>query len=336
VIASRRLIAQLATVALALVSGALAGCGSGASHPSRPPAAEPLHDARPQPHPAGHSVRVGTDPQGIAVDPAAGVVAVGVRGPAGVVLLSAASGHIVRRIRLAAPPRHLELAGADGPFLIPEEGADTLLELAEPSGRQRPVRVGAFPHDAASAGGRIYVADERGASITEVTPEGRTRTLRGFTQPGGVAADGADVAVVDVGAFTLTLLRASSGTVLGRLAAGRGPTHVAAAGGRIYVVDTRGDRVITYGTVPFRRLGETPVPAGPYGIAIDPAHRRLWVTETGANRLVELSLAGSLPETVRTYATQLQPDTVAADPRTGRVFVANQVSGTVEIIDPAA
>jgi DNA-binding beta-propeller fold protein YncE len=59
------------------------------------------------------------------------------------------------------------------------------------------------------------------------------------------------------------------------------------------------------------------------------------VTETARNRLVELDIKGSgLPRVMQSFATGRQPDTVAVDTANGRVFVANQLAGTVQMITP--
>jgi DNA-binding beta-propeller fold protein YncE len=330
--------AALGFLVMALV---LAACGSGGSGGTATtaqghlPAAEPGHDATASAHPAGRSVAVGSEPQGIAVDGPAGLVAVGVHAhPAAIVLLDAQTGKVVHRIPIAGAPRHLWFVAPRGPLLVPEERRDRLVEIALPSDRQRSFSVGDFPHAAAAGSGRVFVGNERGGTLSVITSDGNVHTVRGFTQPGGLAPVGSDMAVVDVGAFTLTLLDARDDRILGRLPAGRGPTHDAAANGRIYVVDTRGDAILTYTASPFRQIGRTPLPGSPYGVAIDAVHHRLWVTETAENRLAELNLSGRLPRVIATFATGVQPDTVAVDSASGRVFVANQVSGTVELIDP--
>jgi DNA-binding beta-propeller fold protein YncE len=315
----------------------LAACG-GVQRPQRtaPGAAEPARDTQVAARLPGRSVRVGGDPQGIAVLPSAGLVAVGVHSPTvAVVLLSTRTGRVLKRIPIAGAPRHLELAGPAGPLLVPEERRNRLLELQLPSGRQRSYRTGDFPHAAAAVDGRVFVGNERGGNLSEILPNGRIETIGGFTQPGGLAGVDGDLAVVDVAAFTVTLLDPRSGHVIGRLPGGQGPTHAAAAAGRVFVLDTRGNAVLTYSGRPFRLIGRTPVPKSPYGIAVDAVHHRLWVTETGANRLAELSLTGRLPRLINTYATGARPDTVAVDSRTGRVFVADQGSDTVQMIDPA-
>jgi hypothetical protein len=113
--------------------------------------------------------------------------------------------------------------------LVPEEGADHLLELSLPGGGIRSVAVGSDPHDAAADAGRVFVANEHGESVSVVQGGRVVRRIGGFTQPGGVTAAGDDVAVVDVGADTVTLIDARTLRTLGGLPAGSGPTHAAGA-----------------------------------------------------------------------------------------------------------
>ena len=308
-----------------------------ASHgapPSR--AAEPGHGPVVSRTPAGRSVQVGTQPQGIVVDSRAGLVAVGVRHPSAIVLLRVGTGAVVRRIPIAGAPRHLALAGPDGPLLVPEESVDRLLELTLPGGRARSFTVGDFPHAVAADLGRVFVGDERGGALSVILPSGAVQRIGGFVQPGGIAVTGENLAIVDVGAFTLTLLNARTYRVEARVPAGAGPTHDAAGpGGRVYVSDTRGNAVLTYSAHPLRLLGRTALPGSPYGLAIDPRRGRLWVTETARNRLVELDIKGrGLPRVMQSFATGRQPDTVAVDTSNGRVFVANQLAGAVQMVTP--
>jgi DNA-binding beta-propeller fold protein YncE len=149
-------------------------------------------------------------------------------------------------------------------------------------------------------------------------------------------AAGRGVAVVDVGAHRLTLIDAVTLKPITSIPAGAGPTHaVADAAGNVYVVDTGGDALDVFATTPRLRLrARIPLPGTPYGIAIDRLHRRLWVTLTATNQLVELSLVTATPRRLARYRTARQPNTVAVDPRTGTVFVADAAAGAVQIIRP--
>jgi DNA-binding beta-propeller fold protein YncE len=100
-------------------------------------------------------------------------------------------------------------------------------------------------------------------------------------------------------------------------------------------VDTRGGAVLTYVTRPrFGLVARFPLPGTPYGIAIDSQRGRLWLTLTAKDELVELSTAGAALRLLGVYATGRQPNTVAVDSRSGRVFVADAAPGTVQLIDP--
>jgi DNA-binding beta-propeller fold protein YncE len=114
------------------------------------------------------------------------------------------------------------------------------------------------------------------------------------------------------------------------------PIHVVAGtAGRLYVVDTRGDALLVYATHPrLALLHRTPLAGTPYGVAIDPAHDRLWVTQTSTNHVTGFDVRSAVPRRLGSYPTGRQPDTVAVDRADGRVFVADAAGGVVEFFDP--
>jgi DNA-binding beta-propeller fold protein YncE len=100
-------------------------------------------------------------------------------------------------------------------------------------------------------------------------------------------------------------------------------------------VDTGGNRILVFEISPrLKRIGTTPLAGTPYGVAYDERRDRLWVTLTGVNQVVGMDLATGTPAVVTTIATVRQPNTVAADSATGRVFVASRSDGTVQLVDP--
>ena len=328
--------AGISAVAAAL---ALTGCGGGDAplarpeQPYPPKAAEPGAAPKPAEKPAGRVVEVGAKPEGVVYDAKTGLVAVGVNDPDELVLLDR-DGTVRKRVPLPGPPRHLQLAGPGGPVLVPSEPANELVEVSLPGGELRATPVGRQPHDAtAGADGRIFTADERGSTITEVRDGRRIRTVPVDTQPGGIAAVGDRVAVVAVQAYTVELYDQRTLQGQGARNAGLGPTHVVADDeGRIYVADTRGGAILVYTTEPRLKVaGRIALPGSPYGLAL--AGDRLWVTLTERNQLVELR-AGDQPERLRAFPTVRQPNSVAVDPRSGRVFVASRSDGTLQLIDP--
>ncbi len=118
--------------------------------------------------------------------------------------------------------------------------------------------------------------------------------------------------------------------------AGEGPTHLSAGPDeRFYVTDTRGDAVLIYESGPEpERVGRVPLPGQPYGIAADPGRGHLWVTLTAENELVQFDLQGGTLRELARYPTVSEPNTVAVDTSSGRVFVAGRANGELQILDP--
>jgi hypothetical protein len=315
--------------AAALCGLLLAGCGS-AEVGELPPPAEPARAPALERAPAGRVLALGGRPEGVAVEPASGVVAVGA--PTGLVLVDGRALRVRRRVGLPGPPRHLTAAA--GRFLVPAEPADRYLEVTPAGAVVANVATGHRPHDVAAVGGRVFVSDERAASLS-VIEHGRRRTgVAVAAAPGGVTAIGGLLAVVSVRERVLELYDAETLRRVARAPAGVGPTHVAAAGGWIYVVDTDGGALLVFRLAPKLELARRyPLEGSPYGIAVDPVRRRLWVTLTGRNELVELPAHGR-PSALRRFATVRQPNSVAIDSSTGRVFVTGRADGVLQALDP--
>ena len=308
----------------------LSGCGG--SGDGLAPAAEPARSPPLDVAPAGRVVPVGHKPEGLAFDPRTGLLAVGLTQPDRLALVNGRSGRTVRRVRLPGAARHLGLSRPGGPVFVPAENADELVSVSLPGGRVRAARVGHQPHDAAAAGGRTFVGNERGRSLSVVEHGRQVRVLDAPVGPGGVAvtAHGDRVAVVGVRERALELFDTHTLRSLGRVDVGLGPTHVVARGARLFVVDTRGNGLIEVSTDPLRVHRRTHLEGAPYGIAFDPLRKRFWVTLTALNRVAELTDRRVL----RTFPTVRQPNSVTVDPETGRVFVASRKDGTLQLLDP--
>ena len=345
----RSAVGGLTLVATALLA---AGCGSAAHQlPGAEPAvAPPLTRA-----PAGRIVSVGAAAEGIAAAPRLGLVAVAVRDPDRIALIATRTGRLVREIRIAGPARHLALEGGDT-LLVPEAPIGRLLELpltpivpryrgaishhdsapSTPMAGAHSLRTGALPHDAAALDGRVFVADEFGHAISAFAGTRPLPGVRGVTQPRGLAPVGGRVALIDVGADTVTLVNPRTLRVLARVSAGTGLTHdVAGPDDRLYVTDTRGGALYVLATRPrLHVIDRLTLPDRPYGIAADPAEGTIWVTETGANRLVELDARSARPRILASFPTVRQPNTVAVNPDGGEVYVAGADAGVVQELRP--
>jgi hypothetical protein len=293
------------------------------------PAAEPAPSPPPTVPPAGDIVaHLGRLVEGLAVDPRTGLVAAITREPVALTLVELESGRIVRRVPLPGVGRHLELARRGGPVLVPVEGADQLVAVELPSGATSAVDVGDFPHDVAVAGGRTFVGDEMGDTITVIEHGETTATLPAPVQPGGLATGGGYLAVVAVAERVLRTYDVTTLEALGETAAGAGPTHVVAAGRRAFVADTEGGAILELRLAPEPELVRiTPAPGAPYGIALDRGRRRLWVTLTARNQAVEYAITGGGLEQVARHATVRQPNSIAVDPRSGDALITGKAGG---------
>ncbi|MDQ4106691.1 MAG: YncE family protein, partial [Actinomycetota bacterium] len=71
----------------------------------------------------------------------------------------------------------------------------------------------------------------------------------------------------------------------------------------------------------------------PYGISIDTERDHLWVTLTAENTVVQYDIEGDEPEELNRYPTVQQPNSVAVDPASGRVFIAGKVEDQLQILE---
>jgi DNA-binding beta-propeller fold protein YncE len=161
-------------------------------------------------------------------------------------------------------------------------------------------------------------------------------TFTDVTQPGGIAHVGNVFGVVDVGENTMSFYDAQTLQPLTELSAGEGPTHVVAdRDGRFVVVDTRGGALLFYSSTPqAAQVQRFALPGQPYGIAYDATRNRLWVTVTATNEVVAVDLTGPEPREAARLPTVQQPNTVAVDDRTGRLFITGTTPGVLQVIDP--
>lgn len=337
-----RLAALLLATSALLLPAVLAGCGDDSSDSGGdtttegPGAAEPGGSPEATAAPAGTVTDLAPDPEGMVYDPETDILAVAVRNATELALIQGSTGEELRRIPLPGHARHLQLAGPGGPVLVPAEDSNTFVSVSLPDGDATQTEVGEYPHDAAQArSGRVLVADERGGTLSVIEDGDVVHTFDDRQQPGGLAAVGDAVGVVDVGDFTLSLYDVDDEERLAAVPAGAGPTHVVGVSGeRLVVNDTRGNEVLVFGTDPLEQVGSLALEGTPYGITYDSNRDVVWVTLTARNELVGLDVSGDTPREIMRFPTVRQPNTVAVDPTTGRLWTASRSTGELQTIDP--
>lgn len=313
----------------------LAACGGDPAVPEGPGAAEPGRSPELSVDPAGTVRTLAEQPEGMVYDADTGILAVAVREPNRLLLVDGATGAVRAEVELPGHARHLQLAGPGGPVLVPAENSDTFVAVSLPDGEVTETAVGDYPHDATTVGDRTLVADERGGTLSVLDGEDVVHTFDDAQQPGGLTAVGDLAAVVDVGAFTVATYDLDAQERVGRIDAGQGPTHlIADAHGRLVVADTRGDALLVFSVDPLALQTRFSLPGTPYGLAWNPAAETLWVTLTARNEVVAMDLSGAEPVETARFPTVRQPNTVAVDPVSGRVWVASRTTGDLQVIDP--
>ncbi len=316
-----------------------AACGQREAIPERlPPFPEPAQSPPLRGRPEGRVVALPGRPEGLAFDRRTGQLAVGINEPRGLIaFVDGRSGEIRRQVGVPGGPRHLRFGDDAGSLLVPAEDASALIELPSggDGGRIESTPVGRQPHDAvAGARARVFVINELDSSMSVIEGARVICTLPTPANPGGVAAaeGGSRVAAVGVRANQLRLYDAHSLRGMGEVGVGLGPTHVVSDGERrLFVADTRGDAIVFVRTSPrFEVRSRQALPnSAPYGLAYDRGREGLWVTSTERNRVVLFRRR----ERVLSFPTVRQPNSVAVDERTGRVFVAGRYQ-QLQLIDP--
>jgi hypothetical protein len=325
-------------VALPALIAVMGGCGQAAPAPSPPlpPAAGPARAPVLTVRPAGHVLHVGALADAVVADPNAHIFAVAVHDPSRLILVSARTGRIRERVAIPTGTRR---AGAPPPapavFLVPAETGRRALAI-QPALRTPATEL---PPGAALVLGRTFVADARAAAVVALDRGRPTTMLPATIHPGGLVAADFDrrLAVVATRERTLALYDPRTLRRIAQLPAGAGPTNIVAGGDRLYVADTRGDAILVFATDagrrPLVRAGRLMLPRGsaPYGLALDPVRRRLWITLTARNELVSLPIDGRAGAT-RRFPTVRQPDAVAVDSALGTVAVTGRAQGVLQLI----
>ncbi len=335
-------------VALAVTAAlTLAACGDDA--PEEPmqrsaapaPQLDPPQAAEPKPGPAlggkpkGIVVRVGARPEGVAVDAGSHTAAVAVTDPPRLVLLDTRTGEKRREVRLPSGARHVALAKPGGPFLVPCEEADILVEVPL-EGDARETKVGDNPHDATMLGSRIYTADEFSSTMTVVRDGAVVGTVPVDAQPGGIAHTGGKLYVNAVRAYTVEAYAPGDEPQgEGAQSSGLGPSHVVTGPeGRIAIGDTRGKALVVYDTRPRLRFkARVPLTGTPVGLAWD-GKGTMWVTLSERNEVVPVDLLATRARVGAPVASPRTPLSVGVDTATGRLAIAGAGDGTLQLVDP--
>ncbi|PZF56530.1 hypothetical protein DEJ23_10205 [Curtobacterium sp. MCSS17_008] len=343
---SAAIVTSLATVAV------LAGCSSTSSDPTAEPSepaptgyqgaplsgpAEPGEAPEPEQTPVGQVVDLPEDthPWGVAVAPSVGQVYLAARKQQRFAVYDTESGDVTGK-DVPGAARMMDLAGLDGPLLLPAEDTGELYELALPSLEvTSSTPAGEQPHQAVRVGDTTFVSEEHGHAVRAIRDGEVVKRFTQPTQPGGITAVGDRVAAVDVRANLLFVFDAESMELVAALPAGEGPSHVVPIGDdRVAVCDVRGNAVITYdiGGDP-KKLGSVDVPGRAFWIEADAASGTIYAALSDTNKIAELSLrSDGSPQLDATVPTVRNPVSFDRDPEDGTLYVGGYADSELQII----
>ncbi|MGJ0121088.1 YncE family protein [Williamsia sp. MIQD14] len=330
-----RSVVLTATAAVSVVL--IAACGSDtptdrAAPSSTPVAAEPAVAPAPTTPPIGTTLEVGNEPEGVVIG-TAGIAAVGVRRPDGLTLVDVRAGRVIRTVETRGAPRHLEVAGPNGPVIVPLETSNTVTEMSF-DGTFGPIAtgVGDLPHDAVrTSDGTLVGTNEHGGGALFLRDGKVVKSLpAGPPQPGGVAAVGRYAAMADVQGNGVFVYDGTTMTEVAQKKIGTRLTHAhALGGGLVAFADTDGGAVLVERITPqVVDVSRIDAPGKPYGLSYDDRTKTLLVTlgSTNTLRLVDMS-DPSRPRVRGDVPTVQQPNSVAMDPVTGIVAVTGSAPG---------
>jgi hypothetical protein len=334
--------ARTGLVTIALVGGvALTSCSS--SQGSQDDlqavptlvAATPATSPPPAATPAGTHIPLPGDATAMLVDTRTHTLAVAIKAPAELLLYDInATSAAPRTVPLPGTVDHLSLAQTGGPVLAPVASADEVVEVTIPTATTAVVTVPGGPTSAAILNGQLLVAVPDRHAIDVLTNDKITRTITGDVNPDQVlTAGGGKVVMLDRIRSAVFDVDTTGGTVGAGLRAGDGATNAAVDGyGRVLVTDTRTGELLAFSADPVLMRQRSPVPGVPFGIAVDTRRDLAWVTATGLDQVIAYGLAGGQPVEKYRLPTVRQPNTVAVDPDSGRVFVASADGGGMQVM----
>lgn len=320
-------------LAAALLTGSVLVGGCATSEEPNDPlqVAATLEAAKPATSPAQTATPAGTvlplDGKATAITVSGDTLAVAVEQPPSVRLYSLAD-FTPRTVTLPGPANRLVPSDGRIEATVPGSGAIVTITVADGATTQRSVDGG--PVDVVTIGDRTLVA-RRGAKSVQVGD----RQVGGITSPDQVLAVGRHAVVLDRLRSAVLDLDPDAATLGAGLRAGDGATNaVADRFDRVLVTDTRGGELLAFSVDPLIMRQRFPVPGAPYGLAYDPRTDLAWVTLTERNEVVAYHVAGGEPVEKHRYATVRQPDSVAVDPGSGRVFIASADGQGIQVVDP--
>jgi streptogramin lyase len=196
------------------------------------------------------------------------------------------------------------------------------------------IRVGGRPGAIIVAGGRVWVADERGAGVTAINPQGERVHRRGIAPhaaPLRLAAGAGGVWVSSASTGVVSRIDRSIARAAGfPIRAGRGPAGITVGGGLVWVANSRSDTVTRVDPSIQGILGD-PIPVGGRPGGIDAGTNLVWVASAAEDTVSRIDIeSGEVVGDPIEVGSEPGAITIGEE----AVWVANNGDGTVTRIEP--
>lgn len=144
-----------------------------------------------------------------------------------------------------------------------------------------------------------------------------------------------DIYVLNAGSDNVTVLNASTNTVIGSVAVGKQPVAAVfdGANGLIYVENLYSANISVINASTNRLVATVAVDPVPNGIAYDRSNHDIYVDSWWDSAVNVID--GSTNRVVANISVGLYTHEVVYDARSHQLFVSNQASGTVSVVDPS-
>lgn len=229
-----------------------------------------------------------------------------------------------------------QLTSSTGELLASVPSRGEIARIALPGGQVTTVPVAGAPAEAVPGASGMLVA-VRDRKAVDVLDDGKAvKTITGgLYSADQIVQAGTGTVVLDRLRDAVFAVDVPGGTIGQGLRAGDGATNaVADSYGRALVTDTRGGALLAFSTNPLLMRQLYPVPGGIYAIAYDATRSLAWVTLTERNEVVGFDVRGGEPTEKYRFPAIRQPNSIAVDERTARVFVGSATGEGIQVIQP--
>ncbi len=196
------------------------------------------------------------------------------------------------------------------------------------------IPVGGRPGAIIVSGGRVWVADQRGAGVSAINPRGERVYRRGIAPhaaPLRLAAGAGGVWVSSASTGVVSRIDQSTARAAGfPIRAGRGPAGVTVGGGLVWVANSRSDTVTRVDPSIQAILGD-PIAVGGHPGGIDAGTNLVWVASAAEDTVSRIDIESG---DVVGDPIEVGPEPGAITIGEEAVWVANNGDGTVTRIEP--